>query len=41
MTRRKRLKRRVMMLVWRIANPPNRLLAGIAPWWILIETVGR
>jgi len=30
-----------MMLVWRIINPPNRLLAGIAPWWVLIETVGR
>jgi deazaflavin-dependent oxidoreductase (nitroreductase family) len=30
-----------MMLVWRIVNPPNRLLAGIAPWWVLIETVGR
>jgi hypothetical protein len=28
MTRRKRLKRSVMMLVWRIFNPPNRLLAG-------------
>src|ERR1700716_3475622 len=41
MTRRKRLKRSVMMLVWRIINPPNRLLAGIAPWWVLIETVGR
>jgi deazaflavin-dependent oxidoreductase (nitroreductase family) len=41
MTRRKRLKRSVMMLVWRIINPPNRLLGGIAPWWVLIETVGR
>ena len=41
MTTRKRLKRSVMMLVWRIINPPNRLLAGIAPWWVLIETVGR
>jgi deazaflavin-dependent oxidoreductase (nitroreductase family) len=41
MARGKRLKRSVMMLVWRIVNPPNRLLAGIAPWWVLIETVGR
>ena len=40
-TRRNRLKRSVMMLVWRISNPANRLLAGIAPWWVLIETVGR
>jgi deazaflavin-dependent oxidoreductase (nitroreductase family) len=41
MTMRKLLKRSVMMLVWRTINPPNRLLAGIAPWWVLIETVGR
>ena len=41
MTRRERLKRSAMILVWRIINPPNRLLAGIAPWWVLIETVGR
>jgi len=41
MTRRKRFKRSVMMLVWRVTNPANRLLAGIAPWWVLIETVGR
>jgi deazaflavin-dependent oxidoreductase (nitroreductase family) len=34
-------KRAAMMAVWRIANPPSRLLAGIAPWWVLIETVGR
>jgi deazaflavin-dependent oxidoreductase (nitroreductase family) len=41
MTSPERLKRSAMMLVWRIVNPPNRLLAGIAPWWVLIETVGR
>jgi deazaflavin-dependent oxidoreductase (nitroreductase family) len=41
MTRQKRLKRSVMMLVGQIINPPNRLLVGIAPWWVLIETVGR
>ena len=41
MTRGKRFKRSVMMLVWRIMNPPNRLLAGIAPWWVVIETIGR
>ena len=41
MTRQKRLKRTWMMLVWRIINPPNRLFAGIAPWWVVIETVGR
>jgi deazaflavin-dependent oxidoreductase (nitroreductase family) len=41
MTRRRRFKRSVMIVVWRIINPPNRLLAGIAPWWVVIETVGR
>jgi deazaflavin-dependent oxidoreductase (nitroreductase family) len=41
MTRRKRLKRSLMLVVWRIINPPNRLLAGVAPWWVLMETVGR
>jgi deazaflavin-dependent oxidoreductase (nitroreductase family) len=41
MTRPKRLLRSLMMLLWRIINPLNRLLAGIAPWWVLIETVGR
>ena len=30
-----------MMFMWRIINPPNRLLAGIAPSWVLLETVGR
>src|SRR5204863_8782956 len=41
MTRRRRFKRRALMVVWQIINPPNRMLAGIAPWWVLIETVGR
>jgi deazaflavin-dependent oxidoreductase (nitroreductase family) len=30
-----------MMVAWRIINPVNRRLAGIAPWWVVIETVGR
>jgi hypothetical protein len=30
-----------MMRLWRIINPANRVLAGIAPWWVVIETVGR
>lgn len=29
------------MLFWRLVNPLNRPLAGIAPWWILLETTGR
>lgn len=27
--------------LWRVINPPTRLLAGIAPWWVLLETTGR
>jgi len=41
MTRAQRIKRAFMMVVWRIINPPNRLLAGFAPWWVIIETTGR
>jgi deazaflavin-dependent oxidoreductase (nitroreductase family) len=29
------------MLFWRLVNPLNRALAGIAPWWVLLETTGR
>jgi len=27
--------------LWRVINPPTRPLAGIAPWWVLLETTGR
>ena len=36
-----RLKRRMALLLWRVANPFARLLAGIAPFWVVVETVGR
>jgi deazaflavin-dependent oxidoreductase (nitroreductase family) len=26
---------------WRIVNPLANLLAGIAPWWVVVETRGR
>jgi deazaflavin-dependent oxidoreductase (nitroreductase family) len=26
---------------WRLINPILRPLAGLAPWWILVETTGR
>jgi deazaflavin-dependent oxidoreductase (nitroreductase family) len=26
---------------WRIVNPLARPLAGIAPWWVLLETTGH
>jgi deazaflavin-dependent oxidoreductase (nitroreductase family) len=28
-------------LFWRVVNPPTRLVAGLAPWWVLLETTGR
>jgi deazaflavin-dependent oxidoreductase (nitroreductase family) len=38
---RQRIKRHLAVVFWRIANPPTRLLAGIAPWWVLVETTGN
>ncbi|MDT7548937.1 MAG: hypothetical protein QOE84_1331 [Actinomycetota bacterium] len=35
------LQRRLIVAWWRIANPPTRLLAGVAPWWVLLETTGN
>jgi deazaflavin-dependent oxidoreductase (nitroreductase family) len=32
---------RLLRAWWRIANPPTRLLAGILPFWVLIETTGN
>ena len=32
---------RLIRLWWRIANPPTRALAGLAPWWVLLETTGN
>lgn len=36
--RRRRSRHRVF---WRIVNPPTRPLAGIVPWWVLLQTTGR
>jgi deazaflavin-dependent oxidoreductase (nitroreductase family) len=36
--RRRRSRHRIF---WRIVNPPTRQLAGLAPWWVLLETKGR
>jgi deazaflavin-dependent oxidoreductase (nitroreductase family) len=41
LTSRQRLKRRANMVFWRLFNPPARLLAGYAPWWVVLETIGR
>lgn len=29
------------MIFWRVVNPIIRPLAGLAPWWVLVETMGR
>jgi deazaflavin-dependent oxidoreductase (nitroreductase family) len=40
-TRFQRIRRAVLLFIWKIINPPSRALAGIAPWWVVIETKGR
>ena len=34
-------RRSVARRFWKIANPINRPLAGLLPWWVLLETKGR
>jgi deazaflavin-dependent oxidoreductase (nitroreductase family) len=29
------------MAFWRAFNPIARALAGVAPWWVVLETTGR
>jgi deazaflavin-dependent oxidoreductase (nitroreductase family) len=29
------------MFFWRLFNPIARRLAGVAPWWVVLETTGR
>src|SRR4051794_13028782 len=41
MTRRERRKRIAAMAMWRGVNPVVRSLAGRAPWWVVLETIGR
>ncbi len=36
--KRRRARHRIF---WKIVNPPTRAAAGIAPWWVLLETQGR
>jgi deazaflavin-dependent oxidoreductase (nitroreductase family) len=35
------MKRAIARLFWRVFNPIAKRLAGIAPWWVVIETTGR
>jgi deazaflavin-dependent oxidoreductase (nitroreductase family) len=41
MTADQRKRRAKAMRAWRRFNPLARRLAGIAPWWVLLETTGR
>ena len=41
MTSRDRRRRRIAMVFWKIFNPAARRLAGVAPWWVVLETRGR
>lgn len=38
---RQRRRRARHKAIWRIIDPPIRRLAGLAPWWVLLETRGR
>ena len=35
------MRRRLHIIFWRIVNPPTRRLAGLVPWWVLLETTGH
>jgi deazaflavin-dependent oxidoreductase (nitroreductase family) len=37
----KRRQRTLMRALWRVMNPVAARLAGIAPWWVVLETTGR
>src|SRR5579862_2991482 len=41
MTRRDRRRRRAAKIFWRVLNPVALALAGVAPWWVVLETTGR
>jgi deazaflavin-dependent oxidoreductase (nitroreductase family) len=34
------MPRRAALALWRLMNPVARLLAGLAPWWVVLETTG-
>lgn len=36
-----RVKRTVFRAFWWVVNPLCRPFAGIAPWWVLLETTGN
>ena len=34
-------RRKSAVVFWKTVNPLNKLLAGWAPWWVLLESTGR
>lgn len=36
-----RRRRRRHRIFWRVVNPPMLQVAGLLPWWVLLETKGR
>ena len=36
-----RRRRRRAKALWRVINPPTRILAGLMPWWVLLVTTGH
>ena len=41
MTTGERRRRAAARAFWRLFNPLARRAAGVAPWWVVLETVGR
>jgi deazaflavin-dependent oxidoreductase (nitroreductase family) len=41
LTDKNRRKRRMVKAFWRVVNPPARAVAGVVPFWMLLETHGR
>ena len=41
MTKRERRRRAAALRLWKGMNPLARRLAGIAPFWVVLETTGR
>lgn len=41
MTGLTRLRRAAARAMWRVMNPIAVRLAGLAPWWVVLETTGR
>lgn len=35
------MKRKPLVGFWKLLNPVTRRVAGLAPWWVLVETTGR